>query len=153
MFKIKEAEIYTPKSKIASTWSINKNCSDSTKEKLSYFLEKCENLEMIFINAECELLEFYWFTSDDDINLNIEFDISNYKKFKGITQDLKSFFANDLICLHEDTSFLDLNLNKQNGYGSNVSSYESLVTIKVALDWKNCNSYIPTPDYFYASMW
>jgi hypothetical protein len=153
MYEIKEIEVYTPKSKIASTWSVNKNCSDSTKEKLSCFLEKCEKLEMIFTNAGCDLLEFYWFTSDDDLNLNIELDKKDYKKFKDITQDLKDFFIDDLVCLNEDTDFLNLDMNKQSGYGSYVSSYKNKVTIQVALDWKHWNSYIPTPDYFYASMW
>jgi hypothetical protein len=153
MYEFKEIEIYKPQSRIVATWEVNENCSDSTKEKLSYFLEKCEKLEALFINADCNLLEFYWFTSDDDINLNIEFSINDYEKFKSIISDLKEFFVEDLVCLHENTTFLDLDISEKIRSGSYVSSCNSKLTMQVSLEWRNWNSYIPTPDYFYASMW
>jgi len=154
MYDFKEIEIYKPQSKIVSTWEINEKCSDLTKKKLSYFLEKCEKLEMIFADVGCDLVDFYWYTSDnDDIYLNLEFNRENHEKFKSIIKDLKVFFIDDLVCRHENTDFLNSDINGGTRKECYVSSYESKVTIQVSLDRQHWNSYIPTPDYFYASMW
>lgn len=153
MYEIKEIKIYSPKSKIASTWNINKKCSDTTKEKLNNFLEKCEKLEYIFINAECCIKEFYWFTADDDLYLNIELPLRDIEKFKKLNYSLKNFFTNDLICIDENTSFLDFELENKNSYRSYVYVSGSKITIQIELDLRHWNSFIPTSDYFYASMW
>ncbi len=154
MYDFKEIEIYQPKSKITSTWKINEKCSEITKKKLNYFLEQCDELEMILTNANCNLLDFFWYASDDDdIYLSIEIDRKDHDNFKSIVKNLKVFFSHNLICKNEDTTFLDFDCDGQTRSSSYVSSWENKLTVQISLDWKHCEAYIPTPDYFYASMW
>ncbi len=154
MYDFKEIEIYQPKSKHASEWEINRYCSRSTKMKLNNFLEKCDELESKLWNAGCAPLEFYWFAGEDDeIFLNIEISNNDYRKFRKIVPELKIFFKESLPCMHENTSFLNsLPRSKKFRFGSKMERGETRTDIQIQLDWSNWNTYIPSPDYFYASM-
>ena len=76
-----------------SEWDFLSQCSNETKSGRDYFVDRCSHLERLFQRLGLPLIEFYWFTYDDELELELKVDFEKFDNFMNFSPLIKKFLT------------------------------------------------------------
>lgn len=140
-----------------SEWDFLSECSRQTKSRRDYFVDRCSHLERLFHKLGLPLTEFYWFTHEDELELELRIDIKKFIQFKKSAPLIKGFLEkyfpiDDLGCL-DDIKVWDPSIRVQPCFGSYVRVFENrVITIRLKINDYGYNYYFPSAIYLDACL-
>ena len=113
-----------------SEWEFLSQCSRETKSGRDYFVDRCSHLERLFGKLGLPLDEFYWFTYDDELELDLRINFDHLEQFKRSANLIKKFLEkyfpiDDLECF-DHIEVLDPEKPLESCWGSYVRAFKDL---------------------------
>lgn len=135
-----------------SDWDFLSECSRETKSGRDYFVDRCSHLERLFQKLGLPLTNFFWFTYDDKLELELRINFDVFNQFKNsamlIKRYLEKYFPIDDLECFDNIEILDPNESIEYCWDSYVRAYKDLdIEIRLKLEDHGYNYLFASPIY------
>jgi len=140
-----------------SEWDFLSQCSNETKSGRDYFVDRCSHLERLFQRLGLPLIEFYWFTYDDELELELKVDFEKFDNFMNFSPLIKKFLTKyfpikDRECF-ENIQIVNLDDDLGYDWKSYIRAYRNeFIKLRLRVDSHAPNYYFASPIYLDACL-
>ena len=140
-----------------SEWEFLSQCSRETQSGRDYFVDRCSHLERLFRKIGLPLNEFYWFTSDDQLKLELKIDYEHFDQLqrsaKLIKKYLSKYFPLDSDDCFESIKIFDIDDHIEYDWYSYVRAFRNdSIELRLNIESNGSNYYFASPIYLDACL-